>query len=455
MLCFAALAVASTSVVGCSLPRGVTGLGSDVGILDAEHLGADASTDAAVNSDDSGLEAGPDVGASECSVPSSRCSSDQGAVETCATGSWVPGPICPLGCLTSGGAHCATFDVDNVATSTVSGGADIVVDAPITIITDGCTGLPGVTGATVAQDGGGPMICLFDVGSFTVTTSGSVVVTGAYPLVIVAQGAVEVSGMIDASSYTNGTPRIGAGASRSGHVGGDGSTGAGYDAGGGGGGFGGNGGDGANAAAGSVGGAGGLALPSTLMPLIGGAGGGSGSGGSAPNGGAGGGAIQITSFVSVNIAGTLAAAGAGGGGGGDGGRAAGGGGGSGGGILVQAPIVTLASSTTAAAVTVAGGGGGGGGCNPVDGHPGTDGAAAGLGRAPGGVSCAGISDGGAGGGSTSADGTTPGNGGGFNAPGGGGGVGRVVFHTASGALPSGATNPSSGTPISHLPLTLH
>lgn len=203
---------------------------------------------------------------------------------------------------------------------------------------------------------------------------------GTRALIVIARGAIEVDGEIDFSAgwiapgspgnlvdVTRGGPGGGDGASHgvaeriAGGCGG-GSTGGGGDGddgsggGGGGGGLaGGKGGD--KAAPSDVGGSGGGAcLTPELIPLLGGGGGGAGDiAGGGGDGGGGGGAIQLTSLVSIRVAGIIDV-------GGKGGRAqllndeGGGGGGAGGGILLEAPSVTIDR-----AVLVANGGGGGSG----------------------------------------------------------------------------------------------
>lgn len=473
-----ALGVAAGALIGgCSLPTAVIGPSVDAFGLDASFdanmstvdsgddaaiVGIDSGVDGGIDGGidaaldpDSGRDAGPDAWTPQCTVPSTRCSAGNTVLDTCVSGNWVTTQTCTLGCMTGGVPHCTTFDPSNVTGATVPGTVDVVVAIDTTIFTDACTGLVGVVGRVVAQDTGGGMVCLFDVGSLTVARTATVTVTGAYPLVIVSQRDVDVSGVLDASSYTTpttGIARIGAGAGSGGTVGADGTSGGGNtDGGGGGGGLGGNGGNGAGEGSGSGGGSGGGAFTSDLTPLVGGARGGGGSNGG--SGGPGGGAIQITSFTIVRISGTVAAAGAGGRGGGMGGG--GGGGGSGGEILIEAPTVVLGTSTTVPSVTVAGGGGGGGGCSGVsDGLVGTDGFFGGVGQAPGAVAGCGMHNGGAGGGAATVNGGSSANNGGTNGSGGGGSVGRVLFMTTSGATPAGATNPTGG-PIAHMAIVLH
>ncbi len=483
-LAFTSLAPAA----GCSLPRAAlgSGPGSDGGGLDVGALdsGADAGLDAGADADvdawrddtgvdagsdsgsdagsdagsDSGRDAGSDAGtdAPSCTAGETRCPSDT-MLETCAAGTWVPTP-CPLGCLGTP-AHCGTFTPSNVNGALTGASAPLVVSAPASVSSDTCTGLPGATGRLVMQDdAAGSRVCLYEVGSLTV--SSTITIDGLLPIVFVAHGPVSITGVIDASSYTNPmagrSVHWGPGSGIGGNTGGDGAAGgSNTDGGGGGGGFGGNGGNGANCGSSSSGGGGGSSTASGLVPLVAGADGGDGSGVGSQNAGWGGGGIQITSFVSIDIPGTVAAAGSAGDGGGQFGG--GGGGGSGGAILLEAPTVTLGAGAASFGLplTVAGGGGGGGGCGSgTDGFAGTDGAYAVAGRAAGAVTRCGTHDGGDGGGAATMNGANAMNGGGTNAPGGGGSVGRIVFRTQAGSIPSGTTNPTSGAAIDSMALTI-
>jgi hypothetical protein len=112
-----------------------------------------------------------------------------------------------------------------------------------------------------------------------------------------------------------------------------------------------------------------------LDPIHGGSGGGLGGLGGVRQGGAGGGAVQVTSYTSIQFANPMAAntcgawaSGAGGAGGAPGGSGprGGGGGGSGGAILIEAPTVDIRLGV----VLAANGGGGGAGADTIDGQPG-------------------------------------------------------------------------------------
>ncbi|HEX4416795.1 MAG TPA: hypothetical protein VH165_02800 [Kofleriaceae bacterium] len=161
-------------------------------------------------------------------------------------------------------------------------------------------------------------------------------------------------------------------------------------------------------------------------PLVGGSPGGAGGFGSGTTaqGGAGGGALQLSSAVSIRVSATINAGGGGGGTGGSG-LAGGGGGGAGGEILLEAPAITMTGGGT---LVANGGGGGGGGANgTMSGTAGSDGAP-GPGVATGGTG--GIPQGSPGGtGAAGALGSfteaVSGGAGNSKAGGGGGGTGRI------------------------------
>jgi hypothetical protein len=476
MRCALLLWVALTA--GCSLPRGVIapsngvdahggadGGGIDGGVADGgidaamaiDAMAIDASQDAAGMSDATDVGMGHD--APSCTEGAMRCHTGNTAIEVCTGGVWATGSMCFLGCMTTPSVHCATYTPANV-TSLTNSGPDVMLTASTTLITDGCVGLGSATGHVVAQSGGAPMVCLIEVNTLSVAAGVTVNVVGAYPLVIVSQGAVHIDGVIDVSSYVNPTApmitQIGAGAGTGGNAGTNGTAGNGNtDGGGGGGGLGGNGGNGADEGMMSAAGNGGMGVTSTLTPLIGGAHGGNGSGNTVAAGGAGGGAIQISSYTTIAITGTIAAAGAAGHGGDSGGGGCGGG--SGGGILLEAASVTLAAHTPPPTLTVAGGGGGAGSCFPAAGPAGTDGFYAGVSTAAGGVVTTGCMqhDGGAGGGGGAANGTASMSNGGTNGSGGGGSAGIIVIRTLANTIPAGTTDPSGGGALIHAMLMVH
>ncbi len=196
---------------------------------------------------------------------------------------------------------------------------------------------------------------VLSVGAWTVTAP--VTVVGSRSLVIVAAGAVVVSAPVRASAVGaapgpgGAGPAMGTGMGHPGTITGfmQGS----WCGGGGGGGFatfGAQGGtgtfvDGLGTHYVAQGGGGGIAYPGQLNDFLAGSGGGNGAVGS-NQGGAGGGALQITSAVSIDVkaSGLVAASGGGGTGGNhqqffsDGG----GGGGSGGTVFLEAPAITVA-----------------------------------------------------------------------------------------------------------------
>jgi len=289
-------------------------------------------------------------------------------------------------------------------------------------------------------------VAVLYVGGWTVDQP--VRITGARKLIVLASGAVKIDAAVDAGAKgaTPGpggsAPGAGPGAGGSGeHKGADDSSG------GGGGGFGAAGAKGANVST-AMGGAAGVAYGGLVTDFFGGAGGGKG-GDACPAdfGGAGGGAVQISSQVSITIAGGINA----GGGGGSGGcsyvssaeSAAGAGGGAGGLIFLEAPQVTV----TATGVLSANGGGGGTGSyynGSVDGVAGAD--ATGVGVAAGG-SKAQTSPGGAGATGSSPP-VTPGSVTANNGGGGGGGVGRIWLRTRSAPAvvqPGAGVSPAAAT----------
>jgi hypothetical protein len=308
------------------------------------------------------------------------------------------------------------------------------------------------------QINGNSEVAVLHVSALTVMPNAQVRVIGSRPLIVVASGAIEAAGTLDASARGS-TP--GAGGSASGMGSGSGARGAHNgtysDTGGGGAGFGNNGAVGGavigcgttldGAAAGASSG------DDTISVFKGGAGGGAGESSACVDslGGAGGGAIQLTSEVSVHIAATgIINAGGGGGAGGldcgpsDGNSGAGGG--AGGAIVLQAPMVS--NEGVVAANGGGGGGGGSGGGQPADtGDAGQDGSASDN-AAIGGFGIGGAGgDGGAG--ATRDDqpqhGTDKACG--DNGGGGGGGVGRIA--ASAGYIESGTTSPQ---PIKTLPL---
>jgi len=318
-----------------------------------------------------------------------------------------------------------TFVPSHVPPSAFDGAAIDMSD-----VTDIDTDVPKIT------TGGGsspPKIVIH--GSFAVVSAGAwtvgsnLRVHGSHPLVVVCARGVVVKAMIDVAARLDQPGAGGAAPGAGSGKGGDGVVGAAnIDTGGGGAGFG-----VAGAAGGGdatyAGGAAGAAYGGALADLAGGSGGGHGSDSTylkSGVGGAGGGAIQISSALSIEIAaGGVIDVGGGGGGGGQGAPygGAGGGGGSGGTIFLEAPALTIAGSLAAN-----GGGGGGAGVYNVtpNGAPGANGSATAT-PASGGAGQGGQGNGGTGGALGAAP-TTPATA--TNNGGGGGATGVVWLRTS-------------------------
>jgi hypothetical protein len=205
--------------------------------------------------------------------------------------------------------------------------------------------------------------CVITAQSITVT--GTLVVSGSRPLVLLASDTLRVSAgsLIDVSS-TRSPSHTGAGGNASQcDPSGAGTTGV--DSGGGAGGSfadaGGDGGDSSSSVAGGTAGA----KASAIDVLRGGCPGASGGGAVGGGGGSGGGAIALLAGTSITLTGSINASGAGGNGA-AGTNAGGGGGGSGGMIVLDAPLLTGAGTL------IANGGGGGEGASTLGGNPGED-----------------------------------------------------------------------------------
>jgi hypothetical protein len=317
---------------------------------------------------------------------------------------------CDLGCVADNAPHCAVMVPSNGVTIA---DLDIVpVDKPFvvpagevyTIATDNgritdedgvqvrpattAGGLHEATGTYYARRG--ETVGLFAVDSLVVEAGATLRGDGERALIVLARGEIVVRGTVDVSAgcldgiggNTCGGPGGGDGASVVSQAGGcarggngAGAAGggeAGAESGGGGGGLGAAGGAGGRAGseamprAGGLGGQPSSACPGpTLVPLVGGSGGGAGGVGDANGGpgGGGGGALQLSSFVRLQIdsgnESTPAVVRASGAGGTAPTTAAqgGGGGGSGGSILLEAPVLFIA---TRSSITANGGGGGSG-----------------------------------------------------------------------------------------------
>jgi len=314
-------------------------------------------------------------------------------------------------------------------------GAELVLDQPGTYLYNTNSGELTLDGGApiehAFQDIAGDTIHLLSAASFEVGAAATLRVQGAKPLLIASWGAIDVKGIIDASSST-ASDSIGAAANPTdcddGSVGGEGGMEDNGGGGAGGGGFAGDGGGGGFGGMGNTnGGPPGLAEDATIN-LRGGCPGGSGglktAGGVAAEGGAGGGAIAMSALTLISVTGKIQAGGAGGGGGTED-QAGGGGGGSGGMVWLDAQEMV---SVADAAVLAADGGGGGEG----SGGPGTPGEAGVDGRSDGIVARGGTTggnggDGGQGSGDNEVNGedADPANTGGGGGGGGAAGVIRV------------------------------
>ncbi|MBV8758367.1 MAG: hypothetical protein JO257_13860 [Deltaproteobacteria bacterium] len=278
----------------------------------------------------------------------------------------------------------------------------------------------------------GGMACLLHVSSIRIAAGHPFGATGKLPLILVSDGPVVIEDglLIGANGQGHGgcTARQG-------------TTGTMWGGGGGGGGFGHAGADGGQNDTGSANPGGSANGPDTLVPLEGGCQGGDGGIGNDPTGsaagGAGGGALEISSRVSISMANTALVLAPGGGGTGGMRTRGGGGGGAGGAILLEAPDLALGGAICAP------GGGGGQGALPTGAarNGGTSttqcvpGASSSGNQGPGGVGGLAATQlptvGGAG--SAGANG--------WGGGGGGGGYGHIHFHTVNAPTGSATVKP--------------
>jgi len=357
---------------------------------------------------------------------------------------------CPLGC-DDIQARCRDVDPSNGLAQYLDR-TRTDADAPALVLGDGST-IDTSTG--VVFDGAVsvtvPSVDIGDHRVFIVKSlalTGTTIVSGTDGLLIVSDGNVSITGLLDLSANLRVS---GPGGGPGSCAGGTASTTAGFSGGGGGGGNGDPGGTGGNADGGSSpGGLAGAALADLdLEPLHGGcAGGDATESGSTCRGvgGGGGGALQIVSRTEIALTGGAVIDASGGGG--VAARAGvdtctstnlrgGGAGGAGGSILLEAPQVRLEGS--AVILSTKGGGGSAAGIGSF--LVGTDGGTA-AGTASGGINGNTGANGGAGGNETLAPGD--GTAGDANEDGGGAGgaVGRVRFNTSAGTI-----NPVGGATI--------
>src|SRR6478609_6034421 len=288
------------------------------------------------------------------------------------TGGGSTTPACAAGAGVVGDFKASNLPSSFVAASAVK---------PIVIANNNCsfdtdTLTASGCGSTFATDTSSSSVTLSDgraaavltVASFTLNAGITFTFGGQRPLILLANGRVEINGTIRArASATNGAWGGGSPAVSTGdHVGftplsgGNGGGGKGDSTvtglGAGGGAFCGPGGHGSSVAGAAAPGSGGMPYgDATLIPLVGGSSGGSAVGGFATTANHGGGALQIVSGDTIQI-GQLGIVDMGGGFPDSPGKSvSGGGGGSGGAILLEAPFVNVLG------VLAANGGGGGGG----------------------------------------------------------------------------------------------
>jgi hypothetical protein len=380
----------------------------------------------------------PDAG--PCTMQSAECFGD--VLRTCSGSGVLPeDTTCNWGC---GSARCLQIVPAGgaVMPGDVGLGSDALLDISLgsgTVI-NGDDGSIGKTGTMVRragtgvvdgidfEDRAGSAVAMFRFKSLQI--SGMVRLQGHRAIALVADGPIDIAGIVDAQGGCIGTH-----AGPGGFVGGmKGSAGDGLgggsgsgdqNQGGGGGGYGGIGGTGGNGGDVLNPIAGGSAYGDDAITILvggaGGGGGGKGGGGQTGTGGGGGGAVQFVSNTHIEVISGGINAGGCGGRDGSGANDGGGGGGAGGTILLEAPAVHIVG-----ALAVNGGAGGGGAAmntayasagtlnrNPAPGN--TGGAVGGIGGA------ANMLDG-------TAGGTTGGKGGG-----GGGGVGRIRINTRAGS----------------------
>jgi hypothetical protein len=281
--------------------------------------------------------------------------------------------------------------------------------------TNDCLSASGVKFFAMTQnDAAKSKVAVFAMKSLSIAKSVTVTVTGDVPAIFFVTGAVTIDGyLLVQPGSAGGASSPGAAASKGAGPGGGGAMVKASHQGAGGGSYCGTGGNSGGATYGNP----------EIRPLVGGSTGGTGG----PNGGgtgffagAGGGAIQITSGVSITIDGVVGA-------GGSGGAGTAAGGGSGGSILLEAPSITVDGYVAA--------GGGGGGSDT--GKPGGNGDIAGSPNISGG---GGVQPGGNGGGGLLVSGGSatytpmpPDQSYDDTSGGGGGGAGRVRFVTKTGA----------------------
>jgi len=337
---------------------------------------------------------------------------------------------------------CTTF-ASQLDTCTVAATGDLMIGGDLLYDTEthilvGSNGSIPVNSVVVDTPTGQVDMVIAD--NFTLLAGGNLRVTGELPFGVVAFGAINLNGTLDADEGGAGARGRTACGTAAGQQG---TTNAAGSSGGGGGALRGAGGDGGKGDTNGTpvdGGAGGVAI-SLPAGVLGGCPGGRGGGGSGigGSGGSGGGAVYLVARGTINLTGVIDV----GGSGALRGHAlsgAGGGGGSGGMILIEGPVVNVTGTL------VSNGGGGSGGADDVAGNEGTDGEPGqrSTTRAKGGLGALMIEggDGGDGGAGNTIDGVTStdtaDNGGG----GGGGGCGFIAIGAASKSTATATISPA-------------
>jgi hypothetical protein len=407
-----------------------------------------------------GDAAPPDAG--PClSAPTSECADDL-TLRSCITAGLPPTDTpCPWGCKDGADAHCGIVNPFGGGATPADTDPE-TFDALGTIVLGGPTTINGTAGTISGVTTGFEYAPRGTIGVFrfkSLTIDAPVRLTGTRAIVLIADGPIVVSALIDARgdcTFDNGATAPGPGGFAGGTAAVDNGLGPGGgvvgtgQSGGGGGGHGGVGGQGGPIPLGAQGGAGGVVNGTAQITLlVGGSGGGAtaGAGGHA-RGGGGGGAIQLVSNTRIVFApgGAIDAGGCGGDSGKGGGEDGGGGGGAGGTILLEAPLI---EGTGALAVN--GGGGGAGDDSDIpETRPTGFGEAGRLDRVPaaGAVGSPTGAGGGNGAAAASYDGEE-----GISSPdhagGGGGAVGRIRFNTRLGITTvtvTGEMSPALGDP---------
>ncbi|MCE9572250.1 MAG: hypothetical protein K8W52_03760 [Deltaproteobacteria bacterium] len=323
-----------------------------------------------------------EAGGCRCTTGDSVCAAD--AVSTCNASGVFDAPVaCPLRCADD--TRCTDISASNGLNAALDAAADrqavtlgdgAVFDTSTGVVIDGNAASVVIPSVLVPQPNGAPPIRAFLAKSMIL---GNARAKGANAFAIVADGVIELHGVLDAGA-AGSDPGPGANTAlacagtatmltydQSAGEWGDGAGGAGHST------AGGSGGPGAATGTGPAGGA--AAGVPQAEPLVGGCEGGDvvfHTGAVGYNGGHGGGAVQLVSRVAIRLTRTGASAGAIDVGG-SGGSNTGAGGGAGGTVLVESPEVLSDGAGTGFFAN--GGGGGGCGLEGADGTASVDAAA--------------------------------------------------------------------------------